>query len=166
METDWDQRYREEDTPWDKGKPAPGLVDWLSNQNIDSDTRVLVPGCGKGHDAAAWAKAGFETTGMDLSDLALNDARNKYQALPYLAFFPGNFLADIPQEPYDLVFEHTLYCAINPQRRNEYANHCLTGYAQVDISWLFILSFRLPMRVHHSGQAKRKLLPAFPLILN
>ena len=125
METDWEQRYREEDTPWDKGKPAPGLVDWLNNQNIDPDTRVLVPGCGKGHDATAWAKAGFETTGMDLSDLALNDARKKYEALPNLAFFPGNFLEDTPQEPYDLIFEHTLYCAINPQRRNEYAKSLL-----------------------------------------
>ena len=125
METDWEQRYRAEDTPWDKGKPAPGLVDWLSNQNIDPDTRVLVPGCGKGHDATAWSKAGFETTGMDLSDLALNDARKKYEALPNLAFFPGNFLEDTPQEPYDLIFEHTLYCAINPQQRNEYAKSLL-----------------------------------------
>ncbi len=26
-----------------------------------------------------------------------------------------------PQEPYDLIFEHTLYCAIDPARRDEYA---------------------------------------------
>jgi SAM-dependent methyltransferase len=119
--SDWEKRYIEKDTPWDKGEPAPGLADWLKKQTLDPDTRVLVPGCGCGHDAAAWAKAGFETTGIDLSELALNQAGQKYQAISGLAFFPGNFLEDKPDEPYDLIFEHTLYCAIDPSRRDEYA---------------------------------------------
>ena len=33
----------------------------------------------------------------------------KYEALSNLAFTHGNFLEDKPREPYDLVFEHTLY---------------------------------------------------------
>jgi len=120
-ETDWQERYQTEDTPWDKGEPAPGLVDWLKAQTLDPETRVLVPGCGRGHDASAWAKAGFDTTGMDLAEIALSDAREKYESLPNLAFFPGNFLDEKPQEPYDLIFEHTLYCAIDPARREDYA---------------------------------------------
>jgi len=120
-ETDWQERYQTEDTPWDKGEPAPGLVDWLKIQTLDPETRVLVPGCGRGHDASAWAKAGFDTTGMDLAEIALSDAREKYESLPNLAFFPGNFLDEKPQEPYDLIFEHTLYCAIDPARREDYA---------------------------------------------
>ena len=104
QETDWDGRYRQEDTPWDKGEPAPGLVDWLKKNQLDPRSRVLVPGCGRGHDASAWAKAGFETTAMDLSDRALNDARESYESLPNLAFFPGDFLHEQPQDPYDLVF--------------------------------------------------------------
>ena len=120
-ETDWQERYQTEDTPWDKGEPAPGLVDWLKIQTLDPETRVLVPGCGRGHDASAWAKAGFDTTGMDLAEIALSDAREKYESLPNLAFFLGNFLDEKPQEPYDLIFEHTLYCAIDPARREDYA---------------------------------------------
>ena len=120
-ETDWQERYQTEDTPWDKGEPAPGLVDWLKAQTLDPETRVLVPGCGRGHDASAWAKADFDTTGMDLAEIALSDAREKYESLPNLAFFPGNFLDEKPQEPYDLIFEHTLYCAIDPARREDYA---------------------------------------------
>lgn len=120
-ETDWQERYQTEDTPWDKGEPAPGLVDWLKKQTLDPDARVLVPGCGCGHDASAWAKAGFDTTGMDLAEIALSDAREKYESLPNLAFFPGNFLDEKPQEPYDVIFEHTLYCAIDPARREDYA---------------------------------------------
>lgn len=120
-ETDWQERYQTEDTPWDKGEPAPGLVDWLKKHTLDPDARILVPGCGRGHDASAWAKAGFDTTGMDLAEIALSDARGKYESLPNLAFFPGNFLDEKPQEPYDLIFEHTLYCAIDPARREDYA---------------------------------------------
>ena len=120
-ETDWQERYQTEDTPWDKGEPAPGLVDWLKAQTLDPETRVLVHGCGRGHDASAWAKAGFDTTGMDLAEIALSNAREKYESLPNLAFFPGNFLDEKPQEPYDLIFEHTLYCAIDPARREDYA---------------------------------------------
>ncbi len=125
MNTDWDERYREEDTPWDRGMPAPGLVDWLKKQRLDPETRVLAPGCGRGHDAAAWAQEGFETTGMDLSELALSDARANYESLPNLAFFPGDFLEDAPDVPYDLVFEHTLYCAIHPDLRDEYLHSLL-----------------------------------------
>lgn len=120
-ETDWQERYQTEDTPWDKGEPAPGLVDWLKKHTLDPDARILVPGCGRGHDASAWAKAGFDTTGMDLAEIALSDAREKYESLPNLAFFPGNFLDEKPQEPYDVIFEHTLYCAIDPARREDYA---------------------------------------------
>jgi SAM-dependent methyltransferase len=143
-ETEWEKRYLEADTPWDKGEPAPGLIDWLQKKTLEEDARVLVPGCGRGHDASAWAKAGYETTGMDLSDHALSGARQKYEPLPNLAFFSGNFLEDKPQEPYDLIFEHTLYCAIDPIRRDEYAqalNHWLKpgGYF-LAIHFVFPLS--------------------------
>lgn len=120
-ETNWNQRYVDGDTPWDKGDAAPGLIDWLVGNDMNPDSRILVPGCGCGHDAHAWARAGFETTGVDLSELALNRADERYEAIPGLAFFPGNFLQDAPKEPYDLIFEHTLYCAIDPARRDEYA---------------------------------------------
>ena len=95
-ETNWNQRYVDGDTPWDKGDAAPGLIDWLVENDIDPDSRILVPGCGCGHDAHAWARAGFETTGVDLSELALNQAGERYEAIPGLAFFPGNFLQDAP----------------------------------------------------------------------
>tara|TARA_B100001027_G_C16134339_1_gene270729 strand:+ start:70 stop:654 length:585 start_codon:yes stop_codon:yes gene_type:complete len=125
QETDWQERYQIKDTPWDKGKPAPGLVDWLKKQTLDPETRVLVPGCGRGHDASAWATAGFETTGLDLADLALSDARKRYKSVPNLAFLRGNFLDEKPQEPFGLIFEHTLYCAIDPVRREDYARSLL-----------------------------------------
>ena len=123
---------------------------------MSPDTRVLVPGCGKGHDAAAWAEAGFETTGMDLSDLALNEARAKYEALSNLAFTHGNFLEDKPHEPYDLVFEHTMYCAINPERRTNMPNPFSTGWPRTDSFSRFILFFPSPTKARRLEQAEMK----------
>ena len=64
---------------------------------------------------------GLKRPELIYQSLPLIRAGERYEAIPGLAFFPGNFLEDEPQEPYDLIFEHTLYCAIDPARRDEYA---------------------------------------------
>ena len=59
MSTDWEAHYQANDTPWDKGEPSPGLVDWLAAHPAVPRGTVLVPGCGMGHDVRAWAAAGW-----------------------------------------------------------------------------------------------------------
>lgn len=121
MPTDWEQRYVEADTPWNKDEPAPGLVDWLNRNPISQGKSVLVPGCGIGHDAHLLALSGYHVTALDLSPTAIRLAKEKYGGTENLNFREGDFLGDPPDEKYDLVFEHTLFCAIDPDRRNEYA---------------------------------------------
>ena len=168
QETDWEARYQREDTPWDKGEPAPALVDWLKKQSLDPTTRVLVPGCGRGHDASAWAKAGFETSAMDLSIRALNDARRSYESLPNLAFFPGDFLHEQPQDPYDLVFEHTLFCAIAPDCRETYASSLVRwlrpGGHFLAIHFVFPLSEQGPPYGADREEIIRRFEPNFQLL--
>ena len=130
MSTDWEQRYVEADTPWNKDEPAPGLVDWLNRNPISQGKSVLVPGCGIGHDAHLLALSGYHVTALDLSPTAIRLAKEKYGATENLNFRDGDFLGDPPDEKYDLVFEHTLFCAIEVGRRKEYARaleSCLTS---------------------------------------
>jgi methyl halide transferase len=123
METDWEARYQAHDMPWEKGEPSPGLVDFLAAQARLPRGTVLVPGCGTGHDARAWAAAGFTVTGCDLATSAIRLAREKTAAARLSAqFILGDFLADAAMGPYDWIFEHTLYCAIDPGRRDDYVN--------------------------------------------
>jgi SAM-dependent methyltransferase len=140
----------------------------LNEQTLAPETRVLVPGCGRGHDASAWAKMGFETTGMDLSEIALANARQKYETLPNLAFFPGNFLEEKPQEPYDLIFEHTLYCAIEPSRRDEYAkalDHWLKPSGLfLAIHFIFPLTEEGPPFGASKEEITRRFEPGFELL--
>jgi SAM-dependent methyltransferase len=126
METDWESRYQSHDMPWEKGEPSPGLVDFLAaHPRLDRGT-VLVPGCGTGHDARAWAAAGFEVTGYDLAPSAIEISRQKTAAAGLEAeFVQGDFLADTPVRPFDWLFEHTLFCAIDPSRREDYVRAAL-----------------------------------------
>jgi SAM-dependent methyltransferase len=126
METDWEARYQSQDMPWEKGEPSPGLVDFLTGHPKLERGTVLVPGCGSGHDARAWAAAGFAVTGYDIAPSAIQLSREKTTAAGLKAeFVLGNFLDDAPPRPFDWLFEHTLFCAIDPQRRSDYVRAAL-----------------------------------------
>ncbi len=108
--------------PWEKGEPSPGLLDFLNAQPALPRGTVLVPGCGTGHDARALAAAGFSVTGLDVAPSAIRLATERTRAAGLRAeFLHGDFLRDEPPTRFDLVFEHTLYCAIQPAERDLYA---------------------------------------------
>ncbi|MFM1770303.1 MAG: hypothetical protein RJA22_2832 [Verrucomicrobiota bacterium] len=121
--TDWEARYQSGDMPWEKGEPAPGLVDFLAAQPDLPRGSVAVPGCGTGHDARVWAAAGFTVTGLDLAPSAIRLSQERTRAAglePRARFLQTDFLTATPDQPCDWVFEHTLFCAIDPARRPEY----------------------------------------------
>lgn len=120
---DWDARYQTNDTPWERGEPAPPLVEFLESNALSG--RALVPGCGSGNDARYLAAHGCSVVGVDISPSAIRQA----QAQPNppgadVSFQLCDFLnpqSGLPLEAFDLVFEHTCFCAIDPQRRKDYA---------------------------------------------
>src|SRR5882724_4158417 len=122
----WEQRYQTKDMPWDKGEPSPGLVDFLAaNPNLKRGT-VCVPGCGSGYDACEFAKAGFDTFGFDLAPSAISIAEEKTKAAGLKAKFQlADFLHDEPPQKFDWLFEHTLFCAIQPHERDDYVRAVL-----------------------------------------
>lgn len=125
-DTNWEEHYQTGDMPWEKGAPSPGLVDFLAENPGLAKGKVLVPGCGTGHDVRAWQQAGFPTTGFDLAASAIRIAtqRNQEAGLP-ANYQMGDFLSASAPQPFDWVFEHTLYCAISPGHRGDYVQACL-----------------------------------------
>jgi phosphoglycolate phosphatase-like HAD superfamily hydrolase len=120
--TNWEQLYQIGDTGWDLGGPAPGLADFLSaNPQLDRG-RVVAPGCGRGHDVRAFAEAGFSALGLDVAPSAVAAATALTPMGMAAAFQLGDFLNDAPSEPFDWLFEHTLFCAIQPDARDRYAD--------------------------------------------
>jgi SAM-dependent methyltransferase len=123
MSQNWEDLYQKGDTEWDKGEPSPGLVDFLNEHPALPKGTVLVPGCGMGHDARAWASKGFRATGLDIAPSAVQRSIERTDAagLSAMATFRlGNFLRDEPFATFDYIFEHTLFCAIQPGERDFY----------------------------------------------
>ncbi len=123
MPTDWESRYQTGDTPWDRGEPSPGLVGFLREQPLHG--RVLVPGCGLGHDVRAIAAAGggeTEVVGLDIAPSALDAARH-FPRVGNERYERGDFFAPPPEwhGAFDAVWEHTCFCAIDPSQREAYA---------------------------------------------
>jgi SAM-dependent methyltransferase len=119
---EWQRRYEEGDAPWDKGAPSPVLVDYLREKRIAG--RVLVPGCGRGHDARALAaQAEAFVVGLDLSDAAIAQAENLTPAaITNLSFVAGDFFS-LPKDltgSFNWLVEHTCFCAIDPRQRADY----------------------------------------------
>jgi len=122
---DWEARYRAGDTPWEKGRPHPGLIWWLRERRLSG--RIVVPGCGSGHDVRYLAAKGASVHGLDVAESALKSAA-KYPLVGTEEYR----LCDICQpDPslvgtFDHAFEHTCFCALHPSQREPYL-HGLTS---------------------------------------
>jgi len=122
----WEQRYQTHDMPWEKGAPSPGLVDFLATHPELTRGTVCVPGCGSGHDVHEFARAGFSAHGFDIAPSAISLAGQGAKAAGLMAKFQlADFLHDEPPQKYDWLFEHTLFCAIQPSERDDYVRAVL-----------------------------------------
>jgi methyl halide transferase len=122
----WEARYQSGEMSWEKGAPSPGLVDFLAARPDLPRGTVCVPGCGTGHDVRAWAQAGFDAFGCDIAPSAIRLATERTKAAGLTAKFqPADFLRDDPLVQFDWIFEHTLFCAIQPQERDDYVRAVL-----------------------------------------
>jgi SAM-dependent methyltransferase len=125
-ESNWEERYQSGDMPWEKGEASPGLVDFLAAHPELKPGTVCVPGCGTGHDARVWVRAGFKVTGYDLAPSAIRLSRERTVAAGLKAeFAQGDFLRDELPRAFDWLFEHTLFCAIDPADRDRYVKAAL-----------------------------------------
>jgi SAM-dependent methyltransferase len=119
-QTDWEAWYQRGDTPWEKGAPHPALVDFLA-KNGPLAGEIFVPGCGSSFDARALSTLSNHVVGIDLAPFAIAKA-NSFPKVGHEEYLLADLFA-LPAEfnrRFDLVFEHTCFCAIEPMRRAQY----------------------------------------------
>lgn len=119
---DWAARYEARNTPWDLGDAHPELRARLADGRCApprAGARALVPGCGRGHDAIALARAGWRVTAVDVVEAVgaslaetLGGHDSRFELRDALTFDDD--------EPYDLLLEHTFFCAIDRDRRADW----------------------------------------------
>jgi SAM-dependent methyltransferase len=118
----WEQRFAAGDTPWDRGATNPQLGAWL-DEGVLKPCRILVPGCGSGHEVAALARAGFEVTGLDYAAEAIARTRRQLAAAgAAAALVEADALAWRPDRPFDAIYEQTCLCALYPDQWRAYAD--------------------------------------------
>jgi SAM-dependent methyltransferase len=118
----WDDRYAEGLTGWDLGAAPPVLLGLIEDE-LRPAGRLLVPGCGHGHDSLALARAGWEVTGLDFAPRAVAAARASAKTAGVAVTYEQGDLFEMPTAwtgAFDAIWEQTCYCAIHPDRRDEY----------------------------------------------
>ena len=122
----WEGLYVEGGDRWEIGRPAPPLVARLGAGDL-APGRAVVPGCGRGHEVLHLAELGWDVTGVDFAAPPIAAARDasarrglgaSFEQLDWFA------AADRPgwAGAFDLVLEHTCFCAIDPGRRADYVD--------------------------------------------
>ncbi len=112
----WNARYDSREDGWELGAPAPPLARLLK-ESPPPPGRAAVPGCGRGHDVGLLARHGFDAVGFDFSDRAIAEAaRLGHRVLQRDVFALAGEFADA----FDVVWEYTCFCAIDPSRRPDY----------------------------------------------
>ncbi len=117
---EWEQRYGSGRTAWDRGAASPALDHWLAAGRVP-EGRILVPGCGHGHEVAELIRAGRQVTAVDI---AAQPVLRLSGQLAELGLHANIVQADLlhwrPAEPFDAVYEQTCLCALDPHHWTEY----------------------------------------------
>lgn len=116
----WEACYESEMDGWDLGGPTP-VFERLASEIPKG--KICVIGCGRGYDAVAFAKAGFDVTAIDFSRNAVMDARENARKEGVDIQVLRQNIFDLPENlfyQFDYVMEYTCFCAISPTRRFEY----------------------------------------------
>lgn len=132
----WEKAWQDNVTPWDGlGDVQPPLRDLLVSVEDDKlvqfprgEGRALVPGCGRGYDPIFIARTlGLDVLAVDISQSAV-DAANELLlktgsvAPGRVTFHAQDFFAFgvREEEKFDLIYEHTFFCAIPPRLRAQW----------------------------------------------
>ena len=108
---------------WDIGRPHCGLAELLDDAHLPSG-RVLVPGCGLGHDAVLLAEKGFDVLAFDFSTHAIRQAKQKLRGRRGLKIaFTVEDIYALPKSysgTFDYVVEIGNFQAMSVKERRDY----------------------------------------------
>jgi len=124
----WQERFASHRTPWDRGEVNPALEPLIAQGLFPAGARVLVPGCGAGHEVARLAAAGCRVLAVDYAPAAVALTRERLARAGLVAeVIEADLLAWTPPAPLDGVWEQACLCALHPDHWVAYATR-LAGW--------------------------------------
>ncbi len=121
-QTWWHTRYLLGDTPWDIGYPSPAIINFCEKLPQKA-LRILIPGAGYAHEAAWLWNNGFRNVYVcDWVARAFDPLRRCVPDFPEAQMLVADFFA--LDHTFDLILEQTFFCALPPERREDYVRQC------------------------------------------
>ena len=118
---DWDSRYRNGATGWERHGLNPAFLAWRESGEL-APCRILVPGGGRSLEPLALAGAGFDVTVVDAAASAVASQRAHFQRLKVPARVEqADLFAWDPDGVFDAVYDQTCLCALPPALWPNYA---------------------------------------------
>ncbi len=121
--SNWDMYYDRHMDGWDLGGATPVFQQLAASARFEPG-RMAVLGAGRGYDARAFARHGFQVTAIDFSASAVKEMKRLAEPdapvdiLQQDIFtFPSAY--DVS---FDYILEYVCFCAIDPKRREAYAD--------------------------------------------
>ena len=96
----WDARYSSDVTPWDAGRVPAALKAFADDR--PPSARVLIPGCGSGHEAAYLHERRWDVLAIDFSSAAI--ARAAAVLGPDSPVLREADFFDLSDEPFDVIY--------------------------------------------------------------
>ncbi len=116
----WEDIYKKNDIGWDLNGITP-TFEKLANKLKPG--KVIILGCGRGHDAIIFSKLNFEVTAVDFAPSAINYLKKLCKRNNVKVNVIKNDIFSLSKcydNYFDYVIEQTCFCAIDPKRREEY----------------------------------------------
>ncbi len=119
----WEADYQRGTDGWDLGGPTP-VFKRLASANRFKPGRMIVLGAGRGHDSREFSRHGFQVTAVDFSSYVIQQMRELADPAAAIEILQHDIfkLPDELNNSFDYLLEYTCFCAIDPQRRTEYAD--------------------------------------------
>ena len=119
----WEKRYANNKTGWNIGYISTPLKVYF-DQITDKSLKILIPGAGNSYEAEYLWKNGFKNVFVaDFAKQPLDNIKNRVPDFPQSQLLNIDFF-DL-EDTFDLIFEQTFFCALNPSLRKNMLNTCI-----------------------------------------
>lgn len=114
----WANRYQLNTASWDLDQVSPPIKEYI-NQIVNKNCSILIPGCGNSYEAEYLLQQGFtDITIIDIAPNLVEKLKLKFKKNSSVQIILGDFFTI--HQSFDLIFEQTFFCALDPSLRNAY----------------------------------------------
>lgn len=125
---DWEAKYRENSTRWEREQINPALSYWLKERHLSAG-KILIPGCGRSPEPFLLSELGFDVTGLDFAPSAIkhqNKIKSTHARADKLNFWQVDVLSWQAPTLFDAIYEQTCLCALHPDQMASYIEQIYT----------------------------------------